>query len=354
MPCRRNKSKDAEAEDLHSGARSPRAYGDQVARYFRPAKCWSLVIGSDANPRIAITRLVSETGLQEQTASIPSEKAFIIDLHLTSAREQGCEIWLDDRYFRVTEWPVGAVGIFDLESNPRVRNFGAVDWVHYHVPRSTLEAFADDIGIPDVQTLQCAYGTADPVLYRMTEMVLPSLNARASLSKLFLDYFCLLFCAHVTKAYGSSSLPSLTHCGGLAPWQRRRVMELLREHLDGSVSLTALAQECGLSVSHFARSFRRAFGRSAHQYLIQRRVERAKVLLSNSLNPLSEVALEAGFSDQASFSRTFKAIAGASPLQWRRGVHCLRSSPSYSRPGPISPTAIGVENCHSGVMLEVP
>lgn len=296
-----------------------KAYGDQMAEYFGLGKAPNLLIGS-SKLRIAITRLTSATGLPYRTAPIPYEKAFVVAVHLTPGGAQGCEIWLGARYSRVMEWPVGGVGIYDLESDPRVRNRGPVDWVHYHIPRSTLEAFADDLEIANVPTLQCTYGAPDPVLHRMTEMILPSLNAPARFSELFLDHYCLLFCAHVTKAYAPSAVPTKAYRGGLAPWQMRRARELLTEHLDGSVRLTTLAEECGLSVSHFARSFRRTFGRSAHQYLILQRIEKAKALLSTSMCALSEAALQAGFSDQAAFSRAFKAIIGTPPGQWRREV----------------------------------
>ena len=95
-------------------------------------------------------------------------------------------------------------------------------------------------------------------------------------------------------------------------------MELVAAHLDGSIRLATLARECGLSVSHFARSFRQSFGTSAHRYLVLQRVERSKELLRESHRPLSEVALDAGFADQAAFSRTFKAVVGNPPGQWRR------------------------------------
>jgi len=113
------------------------------------------------------------------------------------------------------------------------------------------------------------------------------------------------------------------HRGGLAPWQRRRAAELLASHLDGSIRLATLARECGLSVSHFARSFRQSFGTSAHRYLMRQRVEKSKELLTRSHRPLSEVALDAGFADQAAFSRTFKAMVGSSPGQWRRQAEHL-------------------------------
>jgi AraC family transcriptional regulator len=334
MQCRLTKSTDVKTEDFDSLARSPRAYGDQAAEYFRPAQCWSLVIGSDAKPHIAVTRLISKTGLQERTASIPPERAFIIDLHLTPAGEEGCEIWLDQRYSRITEWPAGAIGIYDLERNPRARNRGPVDWVHYYVPRSALDAFTDDVGIDSIETLQCLPGTFDPVLQEMTHMILPTPRTCPAFSKLFLDYFRLLFCVHLAERYAPYPPTITKYRGGLAPWQKRRATELLREHLDGALSLATLAHQCGLSVSHFARSFKRSFGVSAHHYLILQRVERAKVLLSNSVSPLSEVALEAGFSDQASFSRTFKAIVGTSPLQWRREINHRGLVFTYSHSDP--------------------
>jgi AraC-like DNA-binding protein len=296
----------------------PAAYGGQMARYFRLGKAPSLVISPLSKAPIVITRLTSQNGIPEQTASIPSEKALVVSVHLTPACDQGCDIWVDDRHSRITTWAAGGVGIYDLESNPRTRHRGAVDWVHYHVPRSTLDEFTDDVEIPSIESLRCQHGTVDPVLHHKTQMILPSLAAPEVFSELFLDYFRLLFCAHVTQRYASSREAMTTYRGGLAPWQKRRAAELLRENLDGQIGLANLAHECGLSVSHFTRSFKRSFGTSAHHYLILQRIELAKSLLTSSASALSDVALQAGFSDQASFSRTFKAVVGIPPGHWRR------------------------------------
>jgi transcriptional regulator GlxA family with amidase domain len=88
--------------------------------------------------------------------------------------------------------------------------------------------------------------------------------------------------------------------------------------LDGEVKLERLAEECRLSVSHFARSFRRSFGTSAHRYLILQRVEIAKGLLSETNSSLVEIAAQTGFSDQAALTRTFANVVGATPAKWRR------------------------------------
>jgi AraC-like DNA-binding protein len=289
-----------------------------MATYFRLPKAPSLIIRPAAKPPIAITRLVSEVGLPERTDGIPAERAFVVSVHLTPASGEGCEIWVDNRYRSISNWPAGGVGIYDLESNPRVRNRGAVDWVHYHVPRATLDIFADDVGVGRIEALESAHGEVDPILHQLTRVILPSLDSPQAFSQLFLDYFRLLFCAHVAQKYAPSIGDVNPHRGGLASWQKRRVIDLFKEHLDESPRLATLAQECGLSVSHFARAFRRSFGTPPHHYLILQRIERAKKFLSLSSCALSEVAQHAGFSDQASFSRTFKAVAGITPGQWRR------------------------------------
>jgi AraC-like DNA-binding protein len=298
-------------------AREP-AYGAQMASYFRLPKAPSLVIRPPTKPPIAITRLVAQDGLPERTRSIPSERAFVVSVHLTPASAQGCEIWVDDRYSKVADWPVGGVGIYDLESNPRTRNRGPVDWVHYHIPRATFDAFTDDVGVARIASLEGRHGAVDTALHQLTELILPSLSAPQSFSELFLDYFRLLFYTHVAQKYAPSFGEASRPRGGLAPWQKRRVLDLFREHLDGSIRVHALAAECRLSVSHFARAFRQSFGMPPHHYLVLQRIERAKTLLSGSTSALSEVAQQTGFSDQASFCHAFKAVVGATPGQWRK------------------------------------
>ena len=95
-------------------------------------------------------------------------------------------------------------------------------------------------------------------------------------------------------------------------------MEMIRAKLDGSVRLAALAQECGLSVSHFARAFRASFGVSTHSWLNERRIERSKHLMMTTTLPLAEIAIRSGFSDQAGLTRIFHRLVGESPGKWRR------------------------------------
>src|SRR5258708_38559031 len=122
----------------------------------------------------------------------------------------------------------------------------------------------------------------------------------------------------VIQTYAGLLKPTVTSVGGLGPWQKHRATELLSENLDGRVRLSQLAQECGLSVSHFARSFKASFGVSSHRWLVQLRIERSQDLLIRTRESLTDIAEQTGFSDQAAFTRTFHQIVGVSPGRWRR------------------------------------
>src|SRR3984957_15722376 len=297
------------------------AHGAQMAKYFTLNQLPHVAIDSAVSvvrPQLALTRLIARSGIPERTASIPAEKAYVVSVHLNHANSGEWELWTDEKYTKTGAWPVGGVAMCDLESNSSIRNPGPIDWVHFHVPRATLDALTDDAGMRQVKRLHCVYGTPDPVLHHLTQSILPCLNRPEMFSQLFMDSFNMTVCSHLVGRYGQLREPTPQLKGGLAPWQMRRAVELLNAHLDGELTLETLAEECRLSATLFTRSFRRSFGTPAHRYLILHRVEIAKALLSETNSSLVEIAAQTGFSDQAAFTRTFANVVGATPGKWRR------------------------------------
>ena len=96
------------------------------------------------------------------------------------------------------------------------------------------------------------------------------------------------------------------------------VIPLLEAHLDGKIALQQVAEACDLSVGHFARAFRQTFRRPPYKWLIERRVDRARDLMTNSRLPLADIAIQSGFADQSALNRTFKRLHGVAPGIWRR------------------------------------
>ncbi|UAL12410.1 helix-turn-helix domain-containing protein [Caulobacter segnis] len=106
--------------------------------------------------------------------------------------------------------------------------------------------------------------------------------------------------------------------GGLLPWQIKRVRGYLDDRLDGRIRMASVAEQARLSPSYFSRRFRQCFGVTFAKFIARMRVERAQRLMMTSPLSLSHIALACGFADQAHFTRTFSALTGSTPAQWRR------------------------------------
>jgi transcriptional regulator GlxA family with amidase domain len=78
-----------------------------------------------------------------------------------------------------------------------------------------------------------------------------------------------------------------------------------------------LARVSGVSEAHFARSFKDAFGLPPHRYLLTRRIERAKALLRDTDQPITEIAFQTGWNSLGTFGRIFRDITGESPGELR-------------------------------------
>lgn len=88
------------------------------------------------------------------------------------------------------------------------------------------------------------------------------------------------------------------------------------------LDVPALARSAHVSEAHFSRSFKAAFGETPHQYLLSRRMERAKALLRTGDLSVTDVCVAVGFSSLGSFSTQFHRFVGESPTAYRaRGAH---------------------------------
>jgi AraC-like DNA-binding protein len=112
--------------------------------------------------------------------------------------------------------------------------------------------------------------------------------------------------------------PSRRRVCPLPKWRLRRVEDYIDSHIDQSVRLADLAAAAGVSQMHFAAQFRASTGYRPHEYLLTRRIDCAKALMSSTGGSLLEIALSVGFQSQAHFSTVFKRFTGTSPALWRR------------------------------------
>ncbi|WP_218838664.1 helix-turn-helix domain-containing protein [Halopseudomonas pelagia] len=99
------------------------------------------------------------------------------------------------------------------------------------------------------------------------------------------------------------------------------ILQELAAYLDGNaaeeISLDALCERSGYSPGHLIRAFKQHFGLTPHAYLINRRIQLGQLELKVG-KPIAEAALNAGFTDQPHFQRTFKRLVAATPRQYQQ------------------------------------
>jgi transcriptional regulator GlxA family with amidase domain len=115
--------------------------------------------------------------------------------------------------------------------------------------------------------------------------------------------------------------------GGLAKWQVSRALAYIEANLASKLDTGELASVVALSRSHFSRAFKHSLGLSPMEYVVVKRVERAKMMIGSTQERLAEVAVACGFADQAHLSRRFRDLTGISPGQWRRTVAASKLLP---------------------------
>ena len=294
-------------------------HGKNLSHHFSIPQVRSLPVRPGVTPQIAMTWMSLPEGHPGPTPSFAPEEAFAVSVHTRRPDIKGeWGTWLDGKFFPVREWPLGGVGIYDLRANPINLRRSGFECVHIYLPRHILDAYTDDSDLPRVDTLLCELGTKDDVLLNWIRALLPCFSPDTVLPNLVMDHLVLMLCAHLTRRYSASRILKPVENGTLERWQQERAMALLHSDLRGETKFAELAGECGLSASRFARAFKTTFGMPPHRYLLQIRLDTAKSLMLSTDKPLPWIALEAGFSDQAAFTRTFSNVVGTSPGRWRR------------------------------------
>src|SRR5215471_5919359 len=194
--------------------------------------------------------------------------------------------------------PAGAISVVPAGSPHRVRTSGCKDELHIYlepglVARVAAEAFDLD---PARTTVPPLDGLDLPHLRAAMAAVGVELTAGAVGGWLAAESLANILAVHLIRHVLAPPQPGRGRDGALPRGRLRAVVEYIEEHLDGASTLEQLAAVARLSPYHFARQFKTATGLPPHQYVILRRVERARQLLRTATDlSLAEVALHAGF-----------------------------------------------------------
>jgi len=292
-------------------------YGQGLAERLRAEQAHAIVTRILRTAEMAVTETRCDDPAPGRTGSIRREDAYLVALTLRDFPNR--QYWENGRQMPVCDLRPGQVDFHDLRCDPVALLDKPYHDLFFYLPRRTFDAIAEDTEAPRIGDLNHEpVAMDDTTIASLGMAVLPALSHPDQANQLFVDYVLFALGIHVARTYGGMRALSPPIRGGLTARQIRRAKEILANNLDGRVPLKEVARECGLSVSHFSRSFRRSVGAAPQNWLLTRRVDAAKEKLRDGRLSLLNVALDCGFADQSHLTRVFTRMVGVSPGAWRR------------------------------------
>ncbi len=187
------------------------------------------------------------------------------------------------------------------------------------VSPALLNRVAKELGHdPDGIEIRNRFQVRDTQLESIGWALKEEMGCGYSCGLLYFDSLALAVATRLIRYHSSKSTDMKRPNKRLSDCRLRQVFVYIEDNLAENIALADLAAVVGLSVSHFNVLFREAVGLSPHQYLIRRRVERAKELLSEGKLSISQIAAESGFAHQSHLARHMSRILGVAPKALRK------------------------------------
>jgi AraC family transcriptional regulator len=184
-----------------------------------------------------------------------------------------------------------------------------------HLLRAASEVLDRD---PDRVEIVNRFQTRDRQIEHLGWALKSELEAGYPNGRLYRDSLTTALAVHLLNHHSTDSRETGSVKGGLSGRRLRNVIAYIEENLTRDLSLQEIAGVAGLSVSYCKTAFRESVGQPVHRYVIERRVERARMLLSDGDVSISQAALETGFAHQSHLAHHMRRLLGVSPKEVRR------------------------------------
>jgi AraC family transcriptional regulator len=179
--------------------------------------------------------------------------------------------------------------------------------------RAGFEITHDDLVFPPRLLFE------DATIWATAAKFKQAIDARDGQNRLYIEALGLVL-VHELIRLNRVSRSQAPIRGGLAAWQQRIVTGYVEEHLAEQIPLATLAGLARLSTYYFCRAFKQSFAIPPHRYHIERRINKAKIMLAARQHSVNEVGATLGFSDTSSFAGAFRKSTGQTPSSYQRSL----------------------------------
>lgn len=181
-----------------------------------------------------------------------------------------------------------------------------------------LDTNADESLAPKSIELIPQHCISDPLISTVCLALKSQLELGTKSSRLYVESAANLITAHLLQHYATHRSLVQECSYGLSQSKLTIVVDYINQHLSTDLSLYNIAEQVGISQSHFSRLFKQSTGLSPWQYVIQRRVELAKQLLRKEELTIEKISDRLGFASHSQFTIFFQKYTSISPKKYRQ------------------------------------
>lgn len=194
-----------------------------------------------------------------------------------------------------------------------------IDVSHIYLATELMNRVASDITDRPVSEVRLhdLLQVQDPALLSILDALTAEAKHQSVGGTLYAEALGVQLAVHLLRHYANIEYPKDPGISGLSRHRLQRVLDYIEAHLHERISVQDLADIAGLGLWTFTRQFRTSTDCSPYAYIVQRRVCRAKLLLTTSHLEIKEIAGQCGFADQSHLTRAVQACAGMTPAQLR-------------------------------------
>lgn len=250
-----------------------------------------------------------------------SDFTAVLENHGVMLQLEGCTRWFQrfEGKGLHTETRPGGVIVSPAGASKTFQHEGSGSFLVVHLAPTLLQRIAEEVQPKGSASFEIINnpGTRDLRIERLALQLWEEYRTDDPTSGLYAEALALQLAIHLLRHHSNLKRVDEPRSVQLSKSDLKRAVAYIDANIAEALTIRDIAQALDMSASHFTRAFRASTGVPPHRFLLERRMELAKNLLSRTRLPISQIAMRAGFATHAHFCVAFHQRTGATPSTYR-------------------------------------
>lgn len=229
-------------------------------------------------------------------------------------------VWSVDGQPRSTNLPAGSIFLYGGRKFVWHYRAKPSEYINLSLDPVLLQQIAVEHGLSPATVVEHRVLFQDPTILQVAQLLKAEVLVGGLAGNLYIESLRNLLAVHLLRNHISGAIQSEPESAHLEGFKLKQLKDYIEAHLAEDLAIATLSALIPMSQFHFARAFKAAVGEPPHRYIMQRRIERAKVLLAATRLSVAEVSHQTGFSSQSHFTTQFRKAIGVTPKQFRERI----------------------------------